>query len=90
MKRDDFLKHVAWTGTGIAWSLSSSGLFNAQRALAAGSGISFVQISDSHIGFSHPENPDVAGTLSTDHRRDQRDARATDLRRPYRRRHPSF
>ena len=63
MKRDDFLKHVAWTGTGIAWSLSSSGLFNAQRALAAGSGISFVQISDSHIGFSHPENPDVAGTF---------------------------
>ena len=38
MKRDDFLKHVAWTGTGIAWSLSSSGLFNAQRALAAGGG----------------------------------------------------
>jgi 3',5'-cyclic-AMP phosphodiesterase len=63
MKRDDFLKHVAWTGTGIAWSLSSSGLFTAQRALAAGGGISFVQISDSHIGFSHPENPDVAGTF---------------------------
>jgi 3',5'-cyclic AMP phosphodiesterase CpdA len=63
MKRDDFLKHVAWTGTGIAWSLSSSGLFNAQRALAAGVLISFVQISDSHIGFSHPENPDVAATF---------------------------
>ncbi len=63
IKRDDFLKHVAWTGAGIAWSLSSSGLFNAQRALAAGSGISFVQISDSHIGFAHPENPDVAGTF---------------------------
>ncbi|HEY1429045.1 MAG TPA: metallophosphoesterase, partial [Candidatus Tumulicola sp.] len=26
-------------------------------------GISFVQISDSHIGFARPENPDVAGTL---------------------------
>ena len=63
MKRDDFLKHVAWTGTGIAWSLSSSGLFNAQKALAADDAISFVQISDSHIGFARPENMDVAGTL---------------------------
>jgi len=62
MKRDDFLKHVAWTGTGIAWSLSGTGLFSA-GALAADGGISFVQISDSHIGFSHPENPDVIGTL---------------------------
>jgi 3',5'-cyclic AMP phosphodiesterase CpdA len=63
MKRDDFLKHVAWTGTGIAWSLSGSGLFNARRAVAAESTFSFVQISDSHIGFARPENPDVAATL---------------------------
>ena len=62
MKRDDFLTPVAWTGTGIAWTLSGTGLFNAQ-ALAADGGISFVQISDSHIGFAHPENPDVLGTL---------------------------
>ena len=63
MKRDDFLKHVAWTGTGIAWTLSSSGLFNAQRALAAGDGISSCKFSDSHIGFARPENMDVTGTL---------------------------
>jgi Icc protein len=64
MKRDDFLKHVGWTGAGgIAWSLSSSGLFTAQAAQAAVGGLSFVQISDSHIGFARPENPDVAGTL---------------------------
>jgi Icc protein len=63
MKRDDFLKHVAWTGTGIAWSLSTGGLFNAQKALASGGAISFVQISDSHIGFARPENLDVTGTL---------------------------
>ncbi len=62
MNRDDFLKHIAWTGTGIAWSLSASGLFNAQPAQAAGT-LSFVQISDSHIGFARPENPDVTGTL---------------------------
>src|SRR5580692_7122882 len=64
MKRDDFLKHVGWTGAGgIAWSLSGTGLFTAQRAQAAEGGLSFVQISDSHIGFARPENPDVAGTL---------------------------
>lgn len=63
MKRDDFLKHVAWTGSGIVWSLSSGGLFNAQKALATDDAISFVQISDSHIGFARPENMDVTGTL---------------------------
>ena len=64
MKRDDFLKHVGWTGAGgIAWSLTGTGLFTAQRAQAAEGGLSFVQISDSHIGFARPENPDVAGTL---------------------------
>ncbi|MGD0051254.1 MAG: metallophosphoesterase [Vulcanimicrobiaceae bacterium] len=63
MKRDDFLKHVSWTGAGIAWSLSSTGLFTAEGAQAAEAGISFVQISDSHIGFARPENPDVTGSL---------------------------
>jgi 3',5'-cyclic AMP phosphodiesterase CpdA len=63
VKRDDFLQHLAWTGTGIAWSLSAAGLFSASGAQAAEGGLSFVQISDSHIGFARPENPDVTGTL---------------------------
>jgi len=63
VKRDDFLQHLAWTGTGIAWSLSATGLFTASAAQAAEGGLSFVQISDSHIGFARPENPDVTGTL---------------------------
>jgi 3',5'-cyclic-AMP phosphodiesterase len=63
MKRSDFLEHVAWTGTGIVWSLSATGLLKADPASAATSSFSFVQISDSHIGFSHPENPDVLGTF---------------------------
>lgn len=63
MKREDFLKHVGWTGAGIAWTLSSTGLFNVQNAQAAENSLSFVQISDSHIGFTRPENPDVLGTL---------------------------
>ncbi len=64
MKRGDFLEHVAWTGTGIVWSLSASGLLKADPASAATSSFSFVQISDSHLGFSRPENPDVLGTFT--------------------------
>ena len=63
MKRSDFLEHVAWTGSGILWSLSATGLLTAEPASAAANSFSFVQISDSHIGFSRPENPDVLGTF---------------------------
>jgi 3',5'-cyclic AMP phosphodiesterase CpdA len=64
MNRKDFVQHVGWTGTGIAWALSANGLFSAVAdAASAGDGLTFVQISDSHIGFSRPENPDVTGTL---------------------------
>jgi Icc protein len=62
MKRKDFIEHVGWTGAGIAWSLSATGLLTSQAAEAS-TPFSFVQISDSHIGFARPENPDVAGTL---------------------------
>ena len=63
MKRSTFLEHVAWTGGGIAWSLSATGLLTGVPASAAPSGFSFVQISDSHIGFAQPQNPDVLGTF---------------------------
>ena len=65
MKRTNFLEHIAWTGAGIAWSLSSTGLFSsaADAAMESSQKLSFVQISDSHIGFTRPENPDVVGTL---------------------------
>ena len=64
IKRKHFLEHVAWTGTGIAWSLSTTGLMVSQPTAAATTGLSFVQISDSHIGFTQPANPDVVGTLT--------------------------
>jgi 3',5'-cyclic AMP phosphodiesterase CpdA len=64
MKRSDFIEHVSWTGAGIAWTLSASGLMTSVAdARSASSGLTFVQISDSHIGFTRPENPDVAGTF---------------------------
>jgi 3',5'-cyclic AMP phosphodiesterase CpdA len=58
---------MAWAGTGIVWSIAGGIPFS--RAFGAtspnlGSGdFSFIQISDSHIGFAKAANPDVTGTL---------------------------
>jgi hypothetical protein len=52
-------------GDGRFWTLAG-GIprpFNLMNAAVAASGFSFVQISDSHIGFDKPANPNVAGTL---------------------------
>jgi Icc protein len=66
--RRNFLKCMAWVGTGAAWTLSNGVLkgFPLEHAAAArGShdGFSFAQISDTHIGFDKPANTDVAATL---------------------------
>ena len=67
MKRGDFLSHVGWTGAGLVWTLGASGLVTTSALADAmsdtSSSFSFVQISDSHIGFRQAANPDVAGTL---------------------------
>ena len=63
MKRNDFLSHVAWTGSGIAYALSGAGIFTGRALADAASATQFVQISDSHIGFHQPANPDVGATL---------------------------
>ena len=67
--RRGFLKCMAWTGTGLVWTMS--GGIPVSRAFAKDNGkdagiaadFSFVQISDSHIGFNKPANPDVTATL---------------------------
>jgi 3',5'-cyclic AMP phosphodiesterase CpdA len=67
--RRGFLECMAWAGTGLVWTMA--GGIPASRAFArnldygshkAGD-FSFVQISDSHMGFNKPANPDVVGTL---------------------------
>jgi 3',5'-cyclic AMP phosphodiesterase CpdA len=65
--RRDFMKCLAWAGTGIVWSVAggvprSMGLGGAALAAPAG-GFSFVQISDTHIGFKADANPDPNATL---------------------------
>src|ERR1700761_8633047 len=67
--RRGFLKCMAWAGTGLVWTPSGgipvSKAFGKSRELKAGKTgeFSFVQISDSHMGFNKPANPDVVSTL---------------------------
>jgi Icc protein len=65
LNRRESLKCMAWAGTGLLWTLNG-GVPAAKMigtAEAATGGFSFVQISDSHIGFNKPANPDPAATL---------------------------
>ena len=67
--RRGFLECMAWAGTGMVWTFSGgipvSRAFakSAVRDASTGGDFSFVQISDSHMGFNKPANPDVAATL---------------------------
>src|SRR5882724_2086414 len=67
--RRGFLKCMAWAGTGLVWTLSggipASKAFAKSPEKVKGADFSFVQISDSHIGFNKPANPDVTATLQT-------------------------
>ena len=68
MDRRGFLECMAWAGTGVVWSMAggvatSSVLGVPRRAAAAGGAFSFVQISDTHVGYKGPANPDSLTTL---------------------------
>jgi len=63
--RRQALECMIWAGTGVLWTVSggvptSMALGFAQ---AAETGFSFLQISDSHVGFDKPANPNALGTL---------------------------
>jgi 3',5'-cyclic-AMP phosphodiesterase len=68
--RRGFLKCMAWAGTGALCVMEGGILksYSLGRLSQMGKGgmkgeLSFVQISDSHMGFNKPANPDVAATL---------------------------
>jgi Icc protein len=75
--RRGFLECMAWAGTGVLWMMSggimkSFGMSQMidhttgnikEGLILPKSDFSFVQISDSHIGFNKAANPDVVGTL---------------------------
>src|SRR5580704_10370591 len=64
--RRGFLQCMAWAGTGVIWTVTggvpTSKLLGAEPK-ASKDDFSFVQISDSHIGFNKPANPDVTSTM---------------------------
>ncbi len=64
--RRQTLTCMLWAGTGVVWTVA--GGVPASRligsAKAAEGGFSFVQLSDSHIGFSKPANPDARATFN--------------------------
>ena len=68
--RRGFLKCMAWAGTGLVFTMSA-GIARSRMLLAtasdqggaAGADFTFVQISDSHIGFNKDANNNVIGTL---------------------------
>ena len=65
------LECMIWAGTGVIWTLTGGvpksaqllGIGAAHAAEKAVPGFSFLQISDSHVGFNKPANPDALGTL---------------------------
>src|ERR1700733_13546020 len=70
--RRNFLGCMAWAGTGLLWSMAggvptskllAQTVKGGAPAIGKVEDFSFVQISDSHIGFNKAANQDVTGTL---------------------------
>src|SRR6201984_3553517 len=67
LSRRRVLEGMTWAGTGVLWTISggvprSLGIID-QALAAEPSNLTFLQISDSHVGFDKPANPNAIGTL---------------------------
>jgi 3',5'-cyclic AMP phosphodiesterase CpdA len=67
VNRRKILECMTWVGTGVLWTVAggvphSLGIMG-EAAAAEARGLSFLQISDSHVGFDKPANPNALGTL---------------------------
>src|SRR5262245_17269498 len=71
LSRRSLLRCAAWAGAGVVWTVSGGVLQSvpligsAQAATMPAKGLSFVQISDSHIGFKKEPNPSPEVTLQS-------------------------
>jgi 3',5'-cyclic AMP phosphodiesterase CpdA len=68
ISRRKALECMTWAGTGLLWTVAggvpvSLGLLGEAQAATQPKGFTFLQISDSHIGFDKPANPNAKGTL---------------------------
>ena len=67
VNRRKVLECMTWVGTGVLWTISggvphSLGIMGEAVAQEA-KGLTFLQISDGHMGFDKPANPNARGTL---------------------------
>ena len=68
MNRRRLLQCAPWVGTGVVWGLAGGvpfavGLLGEAKAQSS-QGFTFLQVSDSHIGFQKPVNPDPKATFA--------------------------
>jgi 3',5'-cyclic AMP phosphodiesterase CpdA len=67
--RRGFLKCMAWAGAGMVWAMKGGILtaraFGQDAPTAAGDDFTFVQVSDSHIGFNKGVYANVVGTFQS-------------------------
>src|SRR5436190_5925597 len=67
VSRRKVLECMTWCGAGVLWTVAggvphSLGIMGEAQA-AETRGLTFLQISDSHVGFDKPANPNALGTL---------------------------
>jgi 3',5'-cyclic AMP phosphodiesterase CpdA len=67
LSRRKILECMTWAGTGVLWTIAGGvphalGIIG-EAAASEASGLTFLQISDSHVGFDKPANPNALGTL---------------------------
>jgi 3',5'-cyclic AMP phosphodiesterase CpdA len=67
VNRRKVLECMTWVGTGVLWTIAggvphSLGIMG-EAAAQETKGLTFLQISDSHVGFDKPANPNALGTL---------------------------
>jgi len=68
VSRRHALECMLWAGTGVLWTVSggvpkSFNLLGRAEAAPAATSFTFLQISDSHVGFDKAANPNALGTL---------------------------
>jgi hypothetical protein len=68
VSRRHALECMLWAGTGVLWTVAggvpkSLSLLSPAEAATAANSFTFLQISDSHVGFDKAANPNALGTL---------------------------
>jgi 3',5'-cyclic AMP phosphodiesterase CpdA len=68
VSRRKILECMTWAGTGVLWTIAggvphSLGIMGEAQAAEEAKGLTFLQLSDSHVGFDKPANPNALGTL---------------------------